>query len=144
MPCHSRFIGLGITKGSFFVTASDRSIDSSRRLDLLIIVFLTMQLLVALALMAAVSATVSSVITWVIVRSALVCQPKKAVRTDGDCDDEPETICVDTTTSLYLSSSGEKLHMYKSCIGRFSRVKVHEICVTCARKYANRSSSKRG
>ena len=144
MPCHSPFIALNITKGSFFVTASDRSIDSSRRLDLLIIVFLTMQLLVALALMAAVSATVSSIITWVIVRSALVCQPKKAVRTDGDCDDEPETICVDTTTSLYLSSSGEKLHMYKSCIGRFSRVKVHEICVTCARKYAKRSSSKRG
>ena len=144
MPCHSRFIALGITKGSFFVTASDRSIDSSRRLDLLIIVLLTMQLLVALALMAAVSATVSSIITWVIVRSALVCQPKKAVRTDGDCDDEPETICVGTNTSLYLSSSGEKLHMYKSCIGRFSRVKVHEICVTCARKYAKRSSSKRG
>ena len=103
-----------------------------------------MQLLVALALMAAVSATVSSIITWVIVRSALVCQPKKAVRTDGDCDDEPETICVDATTSLYLSSSGEKLHMYKSCVGRFLRVKVHEICVTCARKYAKRSSSKRG
>ena len=144
MPCHSRFIALGVTKESFFVTASDRSIDSSRRLDLLIIVLPTMQLLVALALMAAVSATVSSIITWVIVRSALVCQPKKAVRTDGDCDDEPETICVDTATSLYLSSSGEKLHMYKSCIGRFSRVKVHEICVTCARKYAKRSSSKRG
>ena len=144
MPCHSRFIALSTTKESFFVTASDRSIDSSRRLDLLTIVLPTMQLLVALALMAAVSATVSSVITWVIVRSALVCQPKKAVRTDGDCDDEPETICLDTTTNLYLSSSGEKLHMYKSCIGRFSRVKVHEICVTCARKYAKRSSSKRG
>ena len=94
--------------------------------------------------MAAISATVSSIVTWVIVRSALVCQPKKAVRTDGDCDDEPETICVGANTSLYLSSSGEKLRIYKSCVGRFSKVKVHEICVTCARKYAKRSSSKRG
>ena len=49
-----------------------------------------MQLLVALAVMAAISATVSSVVTWVILRGALVCQPKKTVRTDGDCDDEPE------------------------------------------------------
>ena len=103
-----------------------------------------MQLLVALALMAAIFATVSSIVTWVIVRGALVCQPKKAVRTDGDCDDEPETICLGTDTSLYLSFCGEKLRIYKSCIGRFSRVKVHEICVTCARKYAKRSSSKRG
>ena len=92
-----------------------------------------MQLLVALALMAAISATVSSVVTWVIVEGALLCPRKKAARADGDCDDEPGTICLGTDTNLYLSSSGEKLRIYKSCVGRFSRVKVHEICVTCAR-----------
>ena len=67
-----------------------------------------MQLLVALALMAKVFATVSSIVTWVIVRGALVCQPKKAVRTDGDCDDEPETICVGTNTSLVITESATR------------------------------------